>query len=167
MPKLSLPNTNTDSTLKDLMVHADHIDFLTHETDQVGALEELGENTTPVVDEENDIDVEMVIEEKALRENVSVSEETMLVSDEVIEEKALGEKAASEENDVWKEEEVKGSCVVSSECEGKEEGDVYCYTWAAKYQPKTLEDFICNRDTAYQLKTMVRYIYLYLNTFIF
>jgi len=161
-PKLSLPIIKTDPTLKDLMVDAPHVDFVTQGTDEVGnhALEELGEKTCVVVDKEKALrenDVEMVTE---------VSEETMLdrkLMSDVTEEKPLGEKASeTSEMDVWKEEEVKEvvssseAVVASSESEWKE-GDGYDYTWAAKYQPMALEDFICNKDIASQLKTMVRY----------
>jgi len=144
------------------MVDAPHVDFVTQGTDEVGnhALEELGEKTCVVVDKEKALrenDVEMVTE---------VSEETMLdrkLMSDVTEEKPLGEKASeTSEMDVWKEEEVKEvvssseAVVASSESEWKE-GDGYDYTWAAKYQPMALEDFICNKDIASQLKTMVRY----------
>ncbi|WJX42534.1 hypothetical protein P8452_29757 [Trifolium repens] len=36
------------------------------------------------------------------------------------------------------------------------EGILYEYLWATKYQPKTLADFICNRDKALQLKELVQ-----------
>ncbi|BAT77442.1 Replication factor C subunit 3 [Vigna angularis] len=167
----NLPNIK-NPTLKDLMLDPHHVGFVTQETAQVGnhALEELGEKTAAVVDQENDVDVEMVMtEEKALGESVfeqatheveGVSEEaifdTKLMSDDdVVEEKPLGEKSSEKsEMDLWKEEEVKEvlplvsseAVVVSSESD---------YTWAAKYQPMALEEFICNKDIASQLKTMV------------
>lgn len=164
------PNLKTDSTLKDLMVHADQVDFLIQETNQFGnyALEELGQRENDV-----DVDVEMVIEEKAW-ESVfehkfeAVLEETMLdvrlMSDDVIEETPLGEKGSERredavEMDVWKEEEVKVHEEISRVFVSSE-GDVYDYTWAAKHQPMTLADFICNKDKAHQLKTMVRYIFI-------
>ncbi|PNY17664.1 putative replication factor C subunit 3-like protein, partial [Trifolium pratense] len=36
------------------------------------------------------------------------------------------------------------------------EGNLYEYLWATKYQPKTLAEFICNRDKALQLKELVQ-----------
>nr|KYP53572.1 Replication factor C subunit 3 [Cajanus cajan] len=89
-----------------------------------------------------------VIEEKPLRERVSET------SDEV-------------EMDVWKVEELKEHekekalfvsepTVVASESQCKEGGNAYEYTWATKYQPTTLEEFICNKDKALQLKAMVK-----------
>ncbi|CAJ1972956.1 unnamed protein product [Sphenostylis stenocarpa] len=225
-PKLSLPNIKPDSTLKDLMVDADQVDFLlTQESNEVGncaLLEELGEKTTPEeiekgVDEEKPLrengsetimvesvledkaekmmlekieelmtdgvneDVNMVIEEKPLRESVleqasdkveGVLEETildtkMMTSYDVIEEKPLRERVSETREDVVmdvrKEEEGKGLSVVSkqavvvaSESQLKEGRDVYDYIWAAKYQPMTLEEFICNKDKAHYLKTMVK-----------
>ncbi|XP_022636831.1 replication factor C subunit 3 isoform X2 [Vigna radiata var. radiata] len=176
----NLPNIKTQPTLKDLMVDPRHVGFATQETDQVGnhTLEELGEKTTVVDQEkplrENDFDIEMVTEEKALGESVfeqatdefeGVSKEAIfdrkLMSDDaVVEEKPLGEKSSeTSEMDLWKKQEVlplvsSEAVAVSPESECKE-GDVYDYTWAAKYQPMALEEFICNKDIASQLKTMV------------
>lgn len=39
-----------------------------------------------------------------------------------------------------------------------EEGNLYEYLWATKYQPKKLGDFICNKTRALELKALVRTI---------
>lgn len=39
-----------------------------------------------------------------------------------------------------------------------EEGNLYEYLWATKYQPKKLADFICNKSRALELKELVRRI---------
>lgn len=38
-----------------------------------------------------------------------------------------------------------------------EKGKNKDFTWADKYRPKALSDFICNRDKAVQLQDLVRY----------
>uniref|UniRef100_A0A2N9F8F7 Uncharacterized protein n=1 Tax=Fagus sylvatica TaxID=28930 RepID=A0A2N9F8F7_FAGSY len=37
------------------------------------------------------------------------------------------------------------------------------FVWANKYRPKALEDFICNRDKAIELRSLVRYYCSHLN----
>ncbi|XP_061372448.1 uncharacterized protein LOC133314917 [Gastrolobium bilobum] len=71
-------------------------------------------------------DVGLVIEKKPLRERVSEASNV----EKVLQENAEKDKA--------------------------EEGKLYEYLWATKYQPMTLADFICNRDTALQLKELVK-----------
>lgn len=130
--------------------------------------------------------VQMVIEEKPLREIVfeqtsdkvegvldeTILEEMKLMSGaDVIEEKPLRERVSETSDevamDVWKVEELKEHekekalfvsepTVVASGSQCKEGGNAYEYTWATKYQPTTLEEFICNKDKALQLKAMVK-----------
>ncbi|XP_027357023.1 uncharacterized protein LOC113866343 [Abrus precatorius] len=134
----------------------------------------LEETDTELVTKGVNDDVEMVIEERVLEasnaeseleENAdeTILEEMELMSDDVgllIEEKALRERV-SERSNVVEEMELKDHQKEkkASESEGgnvSEEGKVYLYTWAAKYQPFNLVDFICNRDKALYLKALVK-----------
>ncbi|KAL2346024.1 hypothetical protein Fmac_000024 [Flemingia macrophylla] len=121
-------------------------------------------------------DVEMVIEEKPLREIVFEQandkvEEMKFMSGDVIEEKPLRETVSETcnviEMDAGKVEEIKDyekekalfvskPTVVASESQCEKGGNVYEYTWETIYQPTTLEEFICNKDMALQLKAMVK-----------
>lgn len=106
-----------------------------------------------------EMELVMIEQEKPLREsrasqvgneNVLINTETTDLKEELRDFWLDGQKTASEQT-------------VSLElpCEHKlkntaEEGNVYDYLWATKYQPKILEDFICNRDKALQLKALVK-----------
>ncbi|XP_028234463.1 uncharacterized protein LOC114414406 [Glycine soja] len=168
-------------TLKDLILDAahHHVDFLTEES-EVGnySLEEID---VEVMDEEKplrEISVledkasekmileEMVIVEKPLRESVLVEKEMIIVEkplresvlvekEMIIEEKPLRERVSeTERSDHVEEKKALSLSVSESQCE--EGGNVYQYTWATKYQPMSLDDFICNKDNALQLKAKVK-----------
>ncbi|KAG5018023.1 hypothetical protein JHK87_013878 [Glycine soja] len=168
-------------TLKDLILDAahHHVDFLTEES-EVGnySLEEID---VEVMDEEKplrEISVledkasekmileEMVIVEKPLRESVLVEKEMIIVEkplresvlvekEMIIEEKPLRERVSeTERSDHVEEKKALSLSVSESQCE--EGGNVYQYTWATKYQPVSLDDFICNKDNALQLKAKVK-----------
>ena len=98
----------------------------------------------------------MIIVEKPLRESVLVEKEM------IIEEKPLRERVSeTERSDHVEEKKALSLSVSESQCE--EGGNVYQYTWATKYQPMSLDDFICNKDNALQLKAKVRYVRFYLS----
>ncbi|RDX73655.1 Replication factor C subunit 3, partial [Mucuna pruriens] len=83
-------------------------------------------------------------EEKPLRVNESEAIESVLhetILDDVLmcdQEKPLRER------------------VSEPQCKEEPNEYVYHYTWATKYQPIALSDFICNKDKALQLKEMVK-----------
>lgn len=133
------------------------------------------EENTELMTNEVDDDVRLVIEEKPLRERVSegsnvemsVPEETILEEMNVGKEEQLKDYGLSDEK---KKPLSVSQKTVASELEDVtqeklkdtiEEGNVYEYIWATKYQPMTLADFICNRDKALELKELVRIIDYY------
>ncbi|KAK7277421.1 hypothetical protein RIF29_18573 [Crotalaria pallida] len=114
-------------------------------------VEENTEKTAKGVhDDDDDDDVRLVIEEKPLRERVpekSILEEMDLVKEEELEDLSVPEQTAATEL-TPKVEKLKDTTA--------EEGNVNEYKWAKKYQPKTLAEFICNRDKALGLKELVK-----------
>lgn len=88
--------------------------------------------------------------EKPLRERVSESESETETETET-ETESSTTLPPNKSHFVNKDDENKGT---NTQEMIKNEGK---FTWANKYQPKTLKDFICNRDKAMRLQDLVRY----------
>lgn len=116
-------------------------------------------------------EMELAIEEKPLRERASeasnvesvlekLAQTTSLKELDVEKEKPLSVSEQTVESDLPCKHGGNPSQVKS---EGNaEEGNLYDYIWSTKYQPVTLEDFICNKDKALQLKALVLHPFFFL-----
>lgn len=128
-------------------------------SDQESKIEEAISEEIIMMDLITDDDV--IQEEKPLRERVPEAaddEVEKIVSDNEINN---AEKTILEDDGLVIEKKKKPLRLrekVSEEeaSDADKEGNEYQYTWATKHQPVTLEDFICNRDTALNLKALVR-----------
>ncbi|XP_057440444.1 uncharacterized protein LOC130732410 [Lotus japonicus] len=125
-------------------------------SDQESKIEEAISEEIIMMDLITDDDV--IQEEKPLRERVSEAaddEVEKIVSDN---ENNNAEKIILEDDGlvIEKKKPLRLRERVSEASNAYEEGNEYQYTWATKHQPVTLEDFICNRDTALNLKALIK-----------